>query len=120
MRTAWATAVLLLCMTSAIAAAPFDGKWGHDQATCDADEGDTVTVANGQITYYESQCDIGPINPIGDSNSAWRAELTCSGEGETWVDDTIFAIDRGNGEEVLQLIEINMTDGSVVARKPCH
>ena len=111
--------VFLLGATPALADGPFDGKWAFDTRSCASNEDDTVIIGDGRVTYYESECDIGGVEPIGDSGAAWRAQLTCAGEGETWTNETIFAIDRGTGEERRQLIEINMADGWVVVRQPC-
>ena len=58
--------------------------------------------------------------PVGAENAdAWRVKLTCSGEGETWTREALFAIDRGTETRRPQWIDIDMETGSVIVRQYC-
>ena len=77
-------------------------------------------IANDEIDYYESHCRLETVEPIGGENtSAWRVRMTCSGEGETWTSESIFAIDHGTGDRRRQLIEIDLEHGFVDVRQAC-
>jgi hypothetical protein len=103
---------------------PFDGRWGLDAETCERAPGTSdvvpAVIANDEIQYYESHCRIEAVEPIGGENtSAWRVRMTCSGEGETWASESIFAIDHGTGDRRRQLIEIDLEYGFVDVRQAC-
>jgi hypothetical protein len=126
MRLAVITFPILLLLTGAASAVerPFDGRWGLDAESCALAPGTSdlvpTVIANDEIQYYESHCRIEAVEPIGGENtSAWRVRLSCSGEGETWTSNEIFAIDYGNEGRRRQLIEIDLEDGFVVVRQAC-
>jgi hypothetical protein len=126
MRLAVITFPMLLVVAGAASAAerPFDGRWGLDAETCALAPGTSdlvpAVIANDEIQYYESHCRIEAVEPIGGENtSAWRVRLACSGEGETWTSEEIFAIDYGADQRRRQLIEIDLEDGFVVVRQAC-
>jgi hypothetical protein len=103
---------------------PFDGRWGFDPDACALQPGESdlvpTVIAHDEIQYYESHCRIETVEPIGGAeSSAWRVRLSCSGEGETWTSEEIFAIDYGIDGRRRQLIEIDLEDGFVVVRQAC-
>lgn len=103
---------------------PFDGRWGWNVDACAYKAGESdmvpVVIANGEIQYYESHCTIERIEPVGlDGGTAWRVEMACGGEGETWTAESILAIDDGAGERRRQLIDIDMDSGAVTVRQDC-
>jgi hypothetical protein len=115
---------VVLLAAPALAHGPFDGRWGLDVEACSLDPGTShlvPTEIHGQeVQYYESRCTIDDLVPIGgEGSSAWRVKLTCSGEGETWQSDSLFAIDYGNQQQRPQWIDIDMETGSVVVRQYC-
>jgi hypothetical protein len=116
--------LLLLAASASAAERPFDGRWGLDAETCALAPGTSdlvpAVIANDEIQYYESHCRIEAVEPIGGENtSAWRVRMTCSGEGETWTSESIFAIDYGTGDRRRQLIEIDLEAGFVDVRQAC-
>lgn len=81
-------------------AAPLDGRWGLDPQVCTAVDGDFVPVVikGDDILYYESECTVTEWKAIGDANAAWKATMSCAGEGEEWETETILAlIEDGEG-----------------------
>jgi hypothetical protein len=122
MRTLAVAAVALL-LSGAAVASPFDGKWTLNPKACsnaDRDDG-LATIADKKITYWESECTITKIAPIGEGDpaSVWRVETACSGEGENWTKDSVFAIDRDAEGAARQLVEIEMNEGYVVVLQAC-
>lgn len=117
--------ILVLSVVGAAGAErPFDGRWGLDAGSCPLQPGESdlvpTVIANDEIHYYESHCRIESVEPIGGENTAaWRVRLSCSGEGETWASEQIFAIDYGTGERRRQLVEIDLEYGTVVVRQAC-
>lgn len=123
-RTLPAALLPLLAAAPAAAHGPFDGRWGFNVEACSAEPGTSdlvpTEIHGNEIQYYESRCTVDDLVPIGGEGSqAWRVKLTCSGEGETWTGDEIFAIDIGTGASRPQLIEIDMETGMVIARQAC-
>lgn len=123
-----AVILLPILVLSAVAASaaerPFDGRWGFDAESCALQPGESdlvpTVIANDEIRYYESHCRIESVEPIGGENTAaWRVQLSCSGEGETWTSEEIFAIDYGTDGRPRQLIEIDLEYGMVVVRQAC-
>ncbi len=103
---------------------PFDGRWGWDAAACaiGPGEGDGVPIeiGDGVIRYYESECSIDRVVPLGNgAGPAWTVTTTCSGEGETWTSDSIFAIDDRGEDNPRQLVELDLEAGFVVIRQDC-
>ena len=116
--------MLILAWAASAVERPFDGRWGFDAEACALEPGSSdlvpTVIANDEIQYYESHCRIEAVEPIGGENtSAWRVRMTCSGEGETWTSESIFAIDHGTGDRRRQLIEIELADGFVDVRQAC-
>lgn len=115
---------LVAAAVPAAAHGPFDGRWGFDAEACALEPGTSdlvpTEVHGNEIQYYESRCTIDDLAPIGgEGSTAWRVKLTCSGEGETWHGDSLFAIDHGTSERRPQWIDIDMETGSVVVRQYC-
>ncbi len=102
---------------------PLDGHWAMAREACTNTEnnGDIVpTVIEGNaITYFESACTITDMTPIGTQESAWRVKTDCSGEGETWSQELIYAIDRDPNGKPLQLVEVDMQEGYVIVSQYC-
>jgi hypothetical protein len=116
--------LLVLAAPASATERPFDGRWGFDAEACALQPGASdlvpTVIANDEIQYYESHCRIEAVEPIGgEGTSAWRVRLSCSGEGETWTSEEIFAIDYGIDQRRRQLIEIDLEDGFVVVRQAC-
>lgn len=117
----------LLPLLAAVAHAeplPFDGRWGWNVDTCAYKPGESdmvpVVIADGEIRYYESLCTIDSIAPLArEDGSAWTVKMSCGGEGETWTEESILAIDDGAGERRRQLIDIDKESGSVTVRQDC-
>lgn len=103
---------------------PFDGRWGWTAEACDLAPGESdmvpIEIGDETIDYYESACTIGRVEPVGSGDgSAWTVTTTCSGEGETWTAQSIFAIDdRGDGSP-RKLIEIDLEAGYAIVRQEC-
>lgn len=101
-------------------AVPFDGRW---YMVCPSDVPDAevmpVTIEGRRIVGYESECSIDAIAQVGNRDEVWRATLGCAGEGETWTDDRIFGLSRGDDQVPAMLVEIDMGIGSVVVYKAC-
>lgn len=113
----------LMAMATVVSAQTLDGIWALDVEACSSrgiDPGtmviDTTAAA---ISFYESECTIDRLEPIGTQQSAWQAMLTCSGEGDTWRDKVIFAIDAPFDGSPIRLVEIDLGDGFVVGRYGC-
>ena len=121
--TAAASLLIAVFVVPALAAGPLDGRWAYDAEICanEPGSGDLVptVIHDGKIDYYESHCEILEINHIGAQGSAWRVRSTCSGEGEVWTGESIFAIDHGNNERRRQLTEIDLADGIVMVSQAC-
>lgn len=121
------TALILVPLAAGAALAepgPFDGRWGWDAAACaiGPGEGDGVPIeiGDGAIRYYESECSIDRVVPLGNgSGPAWTVTTTCSGEGETWTSESVFAIEDRGGDTPRRLIELDMEAGFVVVREDC-
>ena len=115
---------ILIAGGPAFADGPFDGRWGFDADACSFEPGTSdlvpTEIHGNEIQYYESHCVIDDLVPLGgEGTNAWRVRLTCSGEGETWTRDAMFAIDYGTDERRPQLINIDMETGSVIVRQSC-
>ena len=111
-------ALLLMAATPALAAEPFEGSWAYD---CTIPAGDLVptVIKDGRIIYYESECDIDSVTAIGTDDQAWKVTASCQGEGETWDRNMMLAVERGNEGEPVQLIEIDLDEGYVIANDRC-
>lgn len=111
-------AMLALTIGPVLADYPFEGSWAYD---CEMAAGDLVptVIADGQVLYYESECSIDDVAAIGSGDQAWNLKMTCAGEGEEWTRIVLFAVERGNQGEPLQLIEVDLEAGYVLARDRC-
>lgn len=100
-----------------------DGIWALSVANCTEISSPSVMTVNTQkalVSFYESECAIISSEAIGDQGLAWRVGLSCSGEGETWIRDTIYALDLPFDGGPERLVEIDMTDGFVIGRYRCR
>lgn len=113
----------LMAMASAASAQTLDGIWALDVEACGGPGFDPGTMvidtAARTASFYESECTFDVLEPIGTQQSAWRAMLTCSGEGETWQAKSIFAIDAPFDGSPIRLVEIALEDGFVIGRYAC-
>jgi hypothetical protein len=103
---------------------PFDGRWGWNVDTCAYEPGESdmvpLVIADGEMRYYESLCTIDSVAPLArEDGSAWTVKMSCGGEGETWTEKSIIALDDGAGERRPQLIDIDTESGSVTVRQDC-
>ncbi len=78
-----------------------------------------VDLKEGYIAFYESDCTIESWEAVGIWDAAWRAELSCTGEGETWTVNALFAIDAPFDGAPIRLVEIDLDDGFVTGRYGC-
>ena len=112
----------LLLGTSTAMAHMLDGRWAFFAEACTAEYTDatfTVNIADGEIRYWESGCNLGQITTIGEWDEVWRSALTCSGEGETWTTDTIFGLQQGFDGTADRLVQIDLNDGFVMIAVRC-
>jgi hypothetical protein len=123
----WAFAAAVLAMLGACPAAadgPFDGRWAWDPSICANERGSSDMIPSdfvgNEITHYESQCTITRLVPIGTMGEAWEASTSCSGEGEVWERDVIYALSRDEVGNRRLLIEIGRDDGAVIVRHACE
>ena len=114
---------LAILLSGAAAASPIDGRWAWNSEGCSVVEGSGDVGPNvfsgDTLRYFESECKIVKIEPIGDQAAAWRARTQCSGEGEEWTNDSVFAIDRDSDGNARQLVEVDMEDGFVTVLQAC-
>ena len=113
-----AAALVVAIASPAFAAEPYEGSWAYD---CTIAAGDLVptVIKDGRIIYYESECDIDSVTPIGTGDQAWKVTASCQGEGETWDRNMMLAVEQGNEGEPVQLIEIDLDEGYVIANDRC-
>ncbi|MCW5715607.1 MAG: hypothetical protein KIT43_13940 [Bauldia sp.] len=112
-----------LAASGIASAATLDGRWSYIAAECAAEISDAILVIDtvaGTMRYWESECTLTMLQPFGTFETAWRVQMGCTGEGEFWDRDAIFAIDvPADGDGTPRLIEIDLTDGYVVTRAWC-
>lgn len=114
-----AYATLSILVTSpALAAGPLDGRWFFE---CGVGGGDVVptVIADARVVRYESECTITDLSPVGSRDRVWRAAATCSGEGETWEEDSLYALDPDADGQPRRLVVIDMTEGFVNVYRRC-
>jgi hypothetical protein len=123
MRVPFAWLMLMIAVSPAMAQSPLDGRWAWSPEICgnSVDGGEAVPslFAGNEIDHYESRCTITSLTPIGTSGAAWNAAMDCTGEGEEWSRNAIFAIDRDEDGAPRLLIEIDRDEGYVVVRHWC-
>lgn len=116
------SALLALAASPALAHGPFDGFWAFDPEICDNERGTTdmvpLMIDFPVIEGYESRCMFDSMQRIGEGD-AWRAELSCTGEGDTWSRTAMFALDRDIEGNIRRLIDIDLDDGMVMVFEPC-
>lgn len=113
----------ILLGSTTVLAATLDGRWGFGLESCGEPDGiDVMTIdtAGGTIDFYESRCTFTELAGIGTFGLAWRAALTCSGEGETWTVKSLLGISEAYDDTADRLAMIDVTDGftSVYYRCP--
>lgn len=114
-------AALFLSLAVAPATAaegPFDGDWYW---ICDGPEefrGKTV-ISDGKILVDQIDCTILQIEKVGGEGQVWKTRNSCIEDGETWVEEVIFGMEQDVDGNVVQLIEISMTDGYVLSYRRC-
>jgi len=108
-----ALATVALFVSAGVASAQLDGRWGLFTESCtapDSTEIMRIDTAEGVVGFYESACDIAGLASIGEFG-AWKATLTCSGEGETWTDNVVFGVFEPWDGSPERLARIDMNDG---------
>lgn len=72
--------ILLILVTPALAAAPFDGRWAASPITCldEASPTAPVTVTSRALSWTGVQCVVGASYLVRD---AWHVSARCWGEG---------------------------------------
>lgn len=72
------------------------GRWGLVPADCTSKLGDAkglLTISAGQLKFYESVAKVGRIKEADESRL--RATFNYSGEGQTWTQDVVLALEGG-------------------------
>ena len=114
-------AVLFILPTtiSAMAEYPFEGAWAYD---CGIQGGDIVPIriSPNEISYYESQCTLDRVEPLGERGQIWSLSASCSGEGETWPRDFILALEPDGQGKPARLVELDLAFGSVQVHERCE
>ncbi len=115
---------LMLLVPAVAAASPIDGRWTLSKDGCAIAESDDsagpFTFADDKMTFFESECVLKEIAPIGDAGIAWRAKAACSGEGEEWMTDWVLGMDKDGDGKVVHLVQVDMTDGFTTVYYPCE
>jgi hypothetical protein len=112
-RIAMTGLAIVLGSTTAFAAV-LDGRWGLTVESCAEPDGiDVMTIDTtaGTINHYESLCTFTELAEIGTYGLAWRAALSCSGEGETWTVKSLLGISEVFDGTADRLAMIDLTDG---------
>lgn len=114
--------LLALGAAPALAHGPFDGFWAFDPEICENERGTTdlvpIMIDLPVIEGYESHCVMDRIERIAEGET-WYVDLTCTGEGETWTRETLFALDRDVDGNVRRLIEIDLEFGTATVFSKC-
>lgn len=123
MRRVVLASIGFLAATGIASAETLDGRWALYAEGCGEQFNDGILVidtAAGTLRYWESECTLTALTPIGVGEAAWRTTMSCAGEGETWQRDAILAIDVPlDGVGTARLVEIDITDGYVVSHVRC-
>lgn len=117
------TLLTSLALTAPALAGPLDGRWAFDLAICANQPGSgdvtPVVIAGNEITAYESGCTIDSLEPIGSMEQAWKAKLSCSGEGETYASEVIYGLIQDTEGRATTLVQIDMSEGQVIGYRNC-
>lgn len=123
MRRALFASLGFLASAGIASAATLDGRWSLFAADCALEISDgilTIDTTAGFLRYWESECTINTLTPVGTFEAVWEAQMSCSGEGQFWQRDMLLAIDVPlDGDGTPRLIEIDLGDGFVVSRAFC-
>lgn len=107
-------AATLLLAAPAAAHGPFDGYWAEDPEWCGEDmfysRNSPLMLDLPLIQGYFGECVIETFEPVAEGGDAWRAGLSCSGEGQEWTDERLFAVDRDDDGAPQTLVEIGLGD----------
>lgn len=117
-------ASILVVVVPAVAHGPFDGFWAVDPAWCDADMVGTpeapIMVDLPVIESALGQCIVESFEALGTGDGdAWRASVSCTGEGDEWEHDAIFAVGRDADGAPQTLVEIELEHGIVQIYRRC-
>lgn len=114
--------IALIAGVGTVSAEVVDGRWSIFGESCGneyADDIMTLDSEGGEIGFYESGCDIVSWAEIGTYGGAWRAALSCSGEGETWTEKVIIGLSQGFDDVPDQLALVYLTDGFTTIYRRC-
>lgn len=121
--------IILVVVLSAFAvpaiAAPFDGRWSLDQSNCpeksSSEDMASITIEGNEVGHYESSCTISKLDPIGDKDLAWRVTGTCSGEGQQWPFESVYAFVRDVADGAPnRLATIDLETGYATVYRRCE
>lgn len=116
------SAAVVLAAGQAAAHGPFDGFWAIEPDWCGNEAGTTdqvpLMIDLPIVRGHESQCVIDSFQRIGGGD-AWRTELSCTGEGETWTRRSMFGLDRAADGRPRRLVEIDLDEGTVSVFTRC-
>lgn len=117
--------IAAFCAAPALAA-PYEGRWAQEVDWCanTRDSGTDqvpVEITATEIHFYEGDCEIAAIEDIGVWDTAWRADLVCRSEGETFDLEMIMAIGGGEqGSPPRFLTQIHLDEGFVQILYACR
>jgi hypothetical protein len=123
MRRALFASIGFLAATGIAAADTLEGRWSLYADGCNQEISDgilTVDLQEGTFNYWESECTITNVTPVGIAEVAWQVKFECSGEGDFWEYEAIYAIDTPvDGAGPTRLVELDLLGGYVVSRVRC-
>jgi hypothetical protein len=100
---------------------PFVGVWyWNGPQTCKkGHEGDDVAIEiqPRRMFLYETKCDIRSMRKLSDT--AYRFQLSCRGEGERWQVESIFSLLEKSKVNDDLLVRLQPKDGAVTAYRRC-
>lgn len=108
----------MLLALPAAAHGPFDGSWADDPAWCGTDMLDSfespMMIDLPVIEFSLGQCVIESFEALGTGDGdSWRAGVSCTGEGDEWEYDAIFAVARDDAGVPQTLVEIELDHGTM-------
>lgn len=95
----------------------FEGSWGRVGNQC-ASRGDIIpiVITSSELLFYESRCGLADVKPVGEAGMTWQVDAECSGEGEQWIDNYIFALTADSEPQTLVMIDMGYGDAWLLER----